>query len=482
MVSAVNILNLQAQANQVRQNGGNSEGSSFLDFFRSAAASVNNSQNIIRENILNNAAGMNDINAVDDSEGLPVLARAINGETEEMGAAAVIEEIKREIARILVIDDGEKIDISKVLEMLGMPVDAIPAIISAMLIDPEMIFENNGAAAALLSLSDAGSVISEIAQYIYAGNAGDIMPEQVQENVADFADILDNTGEAKDFKSAVADYVAEKVGASTRLNAENIKEAVKQALSGEAAPEAEILSAVKTNEAAASSIHDIINVMKMGRAQVQTLVMPEVQQSGLAQADTTEEVIEIIPAEPVAANAADSNNLVNLANAQNLSSEIEAEIDIENFSRDISQVIAERAESMLNQAQINRIPGRIEAYEVRLRLSPAELGEVFLKITYRDGTVGLNIVASNAIAERAILNQMGDLRESLSAHDIDLADFNLSNFENNARNQQQDTRENNRGNGGLAENARETAAQREAERREAVANYIRSRRIFYKTI
>jgi len=557
MNSAVNILNVQTapaqtQVRTARQNADNIV--SFLSLLQNAANSgrtevTGNSDNFSNnnlnrpvnlenkgmKNILNADAKINDINnAGNNADGVSVLAKVLNGGTEDLAdfeEINIIEEIKKEFAEIVVRDkEDEKIDVSKVLEILGVPAEIIPEIIAAV-IEPEIILEDieqtqeviavntsesiNSErinAPVLVSAGEAEQLISEISEYIYSENLGEIissaevMPEQVQENIADFAGIIEETG---DFKGAVASYAAEKIEASNaaagtvNLNAENIREVIRQVLNEE--PELEIISGVRTSEAdsekPAIMLFDISSSMRARNTvnimQVQPVVA-EMTENNL-EADIVQDIegqLEIsdaainnsgeinrreIRADATAAeisiNEPEVNDLAGISNvrvnAQN------PEVNIESFSRDIAQLITEKSNGLL----INQ-PGErsAEVFELRLRLKPEALGDVFLKITYRDGNVGLNIIAANAAAERAILSQMGDLRESLSAQEIKLTDFDVNSFNQNAQsNQRNNGRERSR-TSNLNNNISEVRAQEEAERREAVANYIRSRRIFYKTI
>jgi flagellar hook-length control protein FliK len=146
-----------------------------------------------------------------------------------------------------------------------------------------------------------------------------------------------------------------------------------------------------------------------------------------------EEIPAVSEAGARAAGEPEVNNFAGIINAGVNAQIAEGEINIESFSSDIARIIAERAHGLLTDRPA--ADKGAETFEIRLRLRPEALGEVFLRITYRDGNVGLNIMAANAAAERAILSQMGELRDSLDAEDINLTEFNLSNFENNAHQQ-----------------------------------------------
>ena|GEM_PF-2828323 len=551
MNSAVNILNLQTAPAQTRVSKQNPENTvSFLNLLQKAA-NYGRAEITENNNFLKTDEKINDINNVQISSsenGESVLAKVLNGETEDLAGIEdidIVEEIKKEVAEIVVRDnESEKVDVSKILEILGAPAEIIAEIIAAI-IEPEIIPEdtrepvqeisavnklNNYERASnnsetvtdnseiinepvLISIGEAENFMAEVSEYIYSERIGEIvrveaMPEQVQENIADFAGLIEETG---DFKNAVASYAAEKIEANNAagtvmLDAENIKEVITQVLNKE--PELEIVSAVRTSgeKPVFNNLLEISSAMKMRGAVNITQVQPEAQSAAAimeaeiivhetaAQFETSEPVIinngetvrEEATDEPVAeisvADVQEANN-VELYNAPGIFNagvaDVQSqEINIAIFSSDIAQVITERAQSiLLNLPAANN---GAEVFELRLRLKPEALGEVFLRIAYKDGNVGLNIIAANAAAERAILSQMGELREILSAQEINLTGFDINSFSQNEQ------RQNNRNNNGRASdlnnNISEVRAQEEAERREAVANYIRSRRIFYKTI
>ena len=168
--------------------------------------------------------------------------------------------------------------------------------------------------------------------------------------------------------------------------------------------------------------------------------------------------------------------------------------NIANAGRELSDLIAKNINGLnnINNIQNSQIiqnirNGAQNGFELKMKLFPEELGELFVKVAYNKGNISVNIIAENPTAEREILNQMENLRESLEAHE-----FNLSGFDVSSRN-------NPDGNGGgYGQNQNQNGAGRyinisgdslavssaeEASRnREIVMNYLRSKRLVYKTI
>ena len=473
---AMGVLNLQAaavlnKANAVAQES--ADGASFLSLLQGAASTENIAEAQAKE------AGSEPV--VEDDES--VLVKVLGGELEGLTEADIIGEIKKEVADIIVRsaedDAGEQVDMGKLLEvMFGAPEEIIPEIIAA-LVDPEIIFDDfdrgqvefsisgsleayGADAPALVSVSDAEQIIAGAAEYIYAGGELTGVPEQVQENIADVASLIEETG---DFKSAVAGYAAGKAEANAaRFDAENIREAVRQALDGEAPRELE-----KTGAAEKPTLLELASYMRKPLNIVQ-VAYTEVQGTAQNFAEVAEVGEKIMPEAPVAeVIAAYADNLV--AGAQS-----EA-VNIRSFAGEMSRLIAGR----VHISQPVAVRGGGEVFELRLRLKPEALGEVFLKVTYSGGEVALSIVAANAEAERAILSQMGELRDGLGEQDISLASFDVNNFDRQSS-QRQSQQDNNGRRVVVGMKSEAAAARDEAEMREAAVSYMRSRRFLYKTI
>ncbi|MCL2099697.1 MAG: flagellar hook-length control protein FliK [Oscillospiraceae bacterium] len=539
MNNAVNILSMQTKAltsgvKNLKQNTDSMI--SFLSLLQSNAALSGSSDNSVNNapasGTKTTVPAANDTNGANvkpaDGGGSTLLAKVLNGKPEDISDFDGVEWISGFKEIIITVEETEKVNMSKMLEILGVPLELIPELIAAVMgtqIPDETVkgtFMGQSAGnfgiltdntellseSLIVGTAEAVSFISEIAEYIYSGETEELTAradgelEQVWENIADFAGIMEETG---DFKNAAADYTIQKLEASgtqqaAGFNAETLKEAIIQTLNEEP-PELEVLPAEKESEADAQkpapTLFDIANSMK------RTVNFAQVN---LTAADTKTDTVQIIRNVPVFENVLNAEHgieekitavdipIIQTAEAEEIKiidpalitaagTEVLSEVSIENFSEDISRLIAERAQTILiNTAKIGM---NAETFELRLRLHPAELGEVFLKLTFKNGSLGLNITASGTAAQSAILNQMNELREVLSAQDIDLANFDVNTFGHNSRDSAASgNRQNNSGikeENGAAETER-TAAREEAERRENAMNYIRSRRILYKTV
>lgn len=158
----------------------------------------------------------------------------------------------------------------------------------------------------------------------------------------------------------------------------------------------------------------------------------------------------------------------------------------------ISDLIVEN----INNAQIaqNMRDGIQNNFEIKLKLFPEELGELFVKVAYSKGNVSVNIIAENPLAEREILNQMENLRASLLSHEFNLSGFDVSsrnnfNYGQNGNGQNGNYYENQNSDGRYnryinisGDSFTENSPADINKSREIVMNYLRSKRLVYKTV
>ena len=122
-------------------------------------------------------------------------------------------------------------------------------------------------------------------------------------------------------------------------------------------------------------------------------------------------------------------------------------------------------------------------FEVKMKLSPKELGELTVKVSYSKGSVTIDITAANKTAETGILTRVAELRESLAVRGISLADVSVGVDVNDRRQKNNDApREGYTKNSYGSKDKIGALNPAETERRETVINYMRSRRLLYKTI
>ena len=134
-------------------------------------------------------------------------------------------------------------------------------------------------------------------------------------------------------------------------------------------------------------------------------------------------------------------------------------------------------------------------FEISMKLSPKELGELLIKVSYSKGSVTLDVTAASKAAESGILSRISDLKESLAARGVNLANVEVTsgniNYGEQSGRSHQGGRDAHNGenqrNGGFPNsadslNAAETVTARETERREMLMNYMKTRRLLYRTI
>ena len=119
-------------------------------------------------------------------------------------------------------------------------------------------------------------------------------------------------------------------------------------------------------------------------------------------------------------------------NAGTVQQVTELRTHIANAMNEVSELVAR-----------NRTGGN---FELKIKLVPEALGEILVKVVYSRGNVNLNIVTENRAAEAQLLNQVETLKESLAAHNFNLAEFDVDTKNQFAANynQAQENAENNR--------------------------------------
>ena len=171
---------------------------------------------------------------------------------------------------------------------------------------------------------------------------------------------------------------------------------------------------------------------------------------------------------------------------------------------EISKIIAENINTRDIADASEIFKGELEGeFEIKLKLSPRELGELSVKVLYDSvkGSVVLDIAAANKAAESGILSRISDLRESLASRGVNLENVevnggtlehggqsgrngaNHNRYDSqNSQNSQNGGNNRNNGNSGFNLNYAQTSEIRETARREMIMNHMRSRRLFYQTV
>ena len=177
----------------------------------------------------------------------------------------------------------------------------------------------------------------------------------------------------------------------------------------------------------------------------------------------------------------------------------EFDVNYDNLQEvEISEAAGEISNIISNNIGRNGFVQASGSFEIKMKLSPKELGELQVKVSYNKGDVILNIAAANKVAELSLLNRMSDLRESLESRGINLADVEIVTSENNANyggqnnyqseqshsNGRENNRGNNRDNNFLSNlfNVKDSKIADETARNQTVINYLKNRNLLFKTI
>jgi len=186
----------------------------------------------------------------------------------------------------------------------------------------------------------------------------------------------------------------------------------------------------------------------------------------------------------------------NFAQAQSAKAQVQAaQTDIARSADEISRVISNNINNVKTGAEAPK-----DGFEIKMKLMPKELGELIIKVSYSKGSVALDITAANKTAEAGILSRISELRESLAERGINLADVEIGvnggnlyhSGQNGAPREGYNGGENNRNNqksAGYKNGANKlnrldlnSMAENEAVRREMLMNYMKSKRLLYKTV
>jgi flagellar hook-length control protein FliK len=162
----------------------------------------------------------------------------------------------------------------------------------------------------------------------------------------------------------------------------------------------------------------------------------------------------------------------------------EVSVDIEQSAKEISRLISENIKDLPAVSKGGE-------FEIKMALSPKELGDLLIKVSYSKGSVTMNITTSGKAAEAGVLSRISDLREGLAERGVNLADVKVAsgniNYggESGQNRYSPQTKNNNAKSAaifGVSPAKEEAAANAETARREIMRSYTRSKRLLYKTI
>jgi len=131
-------------------------------------------------------------------------------------------------------------------------------------------------------------------------------------------------------------------------------------------------------------------------------------------APVTQAVVDVNGAKPIQTNLVQTDKLVALnQQTQANNNLLEQPLDIQ--SKQAASIMGERVMMMISQGK----------QEVQIRLDPAELGSMFIKVQVQQDQVQLNIQTQAGLSKDIIEQNMPRLREQLAQQGIQLGDANV---------------------------------------------------------
>jgi flagellar hook-length control protein FliK len=135
--------------------------------------------------------------------------------------------------------------------------------------------------------------------------------------------------------------------------------------------------------------------------------------------------VDVNGAKPIQTNAVQTDKLVAInQQTQTTNNLLEEPLDIQ--SKQAASMIGERVMMMISQGK----------QEVQIRLDPAELGSMFIKVNMQQDEVQLNIQTQASVTKDIIDQNMPRLREQLAQQGIQLGDANVEQQAQQQRQQQ----------------------------------------------
>lgn len=141
----------------------------------------------------------------------------------------------------------------------------------------------------------------------------------------------------------------------------------------------------------------------------------------------TQNVVDVNGAKPIQTNAVQTDRLVAVnQQTQTMNNLLDEPLDIQ--SKQAASMLGDRVMMMISQGK----------QEVSIRLDPAELGSMFIKVNIQQDQVQLNIQTQVALSKEVIEQNIPRLREQLAQQGIQLGDANVE-----QQSQQQNQQNNN---------------------------------------
>ena len=436
-----------------------------------------------------------------------------------------LDKIAKAVGKVVGVEEVEKenqagvqIDIAKLLQLLGVPIDAVVQIIAdfnniaseQIANAPITLSANNiNVGSIMAGLGDTAKILAEVANLFG-------IPEINGQNIANLASKLENIvgfniNPAATNEAETAAYVEDSIVGAVQTqylqaiqsgdSAERIITAFLEANNLNAG-ELQDAKLTVSDETRTQTILDTINSMGMGTGMRSTKINPaavstekiqvpsnnnlvrdilltessetsaQVQVSGeieeIQNQNLTQLAANIRQFSAAAVNdAVAESNILSPNPAPNLGAAVNSADNTDEVLDSLSGIINVRGGEAVNNAgtaqqvtelrthianamnEVSELVARNRTggnFELKIKLVPEALGEILVKVVYNRGNVTLNIVTENRAAEAQLLNQVETLKESLAAHNFNLAEFDVGTKNQFAANynQAQENAENNR--------------------------------------
>ena len=263
-------------------------------------------------------------------------------------------------------------------------------------INPEQVDDSNSEQAQLLSSIQAA--------------------QQVNTNIKNTTDHIDET-EAANAKATTIEQFA-KGNENTKANLQTSAEKAAQIVASKTAD-----GENTDNELLSGSSNDEVQRLTTGKGEDFSNLLK-------TDASVTQAVVDVNGAKPIQTNLVQTDKLVSFnQQTQANNNLLEQPVDIQ--SKQAASIMGERVMMMISQGK----------QEVQIRLDPAELGSMFIKVQVQQDQVQLNIQTQAGLSKDIIEQNMPRLREQLAQQGIQLGDANVE--QQSQQSSQQQSQQNN---------------------------------------
>lgn len=367
----------------------------FSDVLKESIENNNDSKpSTIDKTIVTNTE--NDVNAAsiaNENE----LTESENEAQDQSSLDSLNEDLAVPVSDVIVADDNAVSEIellsndNKISELDNNQNSSIESI------NPEQVDDSNSEQAQLLSSIQAA--------------------QQVNTNIKNTTDNIDET-EGVNAKATTIEQFA-KGNENTKANLQTSAEKAAQIVASKTADGENI-----DNELLIGSSNDEVQRLTTGKGEDFSNLLK-------TDASVTQVVADVNGTKPIQTNLVQTDKLVALnQQTQANNNLLEQPVDIQ--SKQAASIMGERVMMMISQGK----------QEVQIRLDPAELGSMFIKVQVQQDQIQLNIQTQAGLSKDIIEQNMPRLREQLAQQGIQLGDANVE--QQSQQSSQQQSQQNNR--------------------------------------